>query len=147
MFSNFLILMARQALIQREENGGGGSAPCSVDIGNMAGDALESEQPLEPERHTFMAIRVYEDAGDPDVPDQQTADIILFAVDNLEAINLENKIQARLDRMQPVHSASFAHHLVAQRVSIEPDDHQLYQQFLKALRMSCTKHSSSSRRS
>ncbi|GAA5988666.1 hypothetical protein JCM10908_003667 [Rhodotorula pacifica] len=127
--------IARQALIQREENGGGGSAPGGVDIGSMAGDALESEQPLEPERHAFTAIRVDEDGGDPDAPDEQTSDKILFIVNNLAPTNFENKVQDMLDRIEPVHFAWFAHYLVAQRVSIEPNNHQLYQQFLEALKM------------
>ncbi|GAA5866964.1 hypothetical protein JCM3774_003736 [Rhodotorula dairenensis] len=126
--------IARQALIQREENGGGG-APGGVDIGSMVGEALEVEQPLEPERHAFTAIRVEEDGGDPDAPDEQTSDKILFIVNNLAPTNFEAKVQDMLDRIEPVHFAWFAHYLVAQRVSIEPNNHQLYQQFLEALKM------------
>ncbi|GAA5967764.1 hypothetical protein JCM8115_006439 [Rhodotorula mucilaginosa] len=131
--------IARQALLQREENGGGGTAPGGVDIGSMVGDALEpaaaEQQPLEPERHAFTAIRVEEDGGDPDAPDEQTSDKILFIVNNLAPTNFENKVQDMLDRIEPVHFAWFAHYLVAQRVSIEPNNHQLYQQFLEALKM------------
>ncbi|GAA6025465.1 hypothetical protein JCM8202_003622 [Rhodotorula sphaerocarpa] len=130
--------IAQQALLQREENGGGAGAgaPGGVDIGGLASETLESEQtPLEPERHAFTAIRVDEDGGDPDAPDEQTSDKILFIVNNLAPTNFDTKVKDMLDRIEPAHYAWFAHYLVAQRVSIEPNNHQLYQQFLEALKM------------
>ncbi|BGP66545.1 CCR4-NOT core subunit cdc39 [Rhodotorula toruloides] len=119
---------AREALLQRE-GGENGSSLGGLDVGP------EQELPREPERLPFSAIHVEESGGDPEAPDEQTSDKILFIVNNLAPSNFETKVKDMVSRMEPLHFAWFAHYLVAQRVSIEPNNHQLYQQFLEALKM------------
>ncbi|GEM11861.1 CCR4-NOT transcription complex subunit 1 [Rhodotorula toruloides] len=119
---------AREALLQREGGDNGSS------LGGLDGGP-EQELPREPERLPFSAIHVEESGGDPEAPDEQTSDKILFIVNNLAPSNFETKVKDMVSRMEPIHFAWFAHYLVAQRVSIEPNNHQLYQQFLEALKM------------
>ncbi|GAA5929761.1 CCR4-NOT core subunit CDC39 [Sporobolomyces koalae] len=125
--------MARQALMQRE-----GSDGAAVDLPGGLGDgsgAYEHGPPPPPERVAFTAIHVDTDGADPDAPDENTSDKILFIVNNLAPSNFDAKVRDMMDRIEPEHFAWFAHYLVAQRVSIEPNNHQLYQQFLDALKM------------
>ncbi|GAA5970047.1 hypothetical protein JCM3765_004764 [Sporobolomyces pararoseus] len=126
---------ARQALVQREggENGAG-DLPGGVRESAGPG-AFDQEPPAHPERVAFTAIHVDTDGGDPEAPDENTSDKILFIVNNLAPSNFDNKVKDMMDRIEPNHFAWFAHYLVAQRVSIEPNNHQLYQQFLDALKM------------
>ncbi|BGP21039.1 hypothetical protein JCM10213_002926 [Rhodosporidiobolus nylandii] len=141
---------ARQALVQRDQggdvpgNGAPGGVTELVDGGSLGGGngAAESalvprqrEQQQEPERVAFTAIHVEDEGGDPQEPDEATSDKILFIVNNLAPSNFETKVKDMEQRIDPVHFAWFAHYLVAQRVSIEPNNHQLYQQFLDALDM------------
>ncbi|GAA6057943.1 hypothetical protein JCM3770_004447 [Rhodotorula araucariae] len=142
---------ARQALLQRE-NGGpaptGNGAPGGAELGDLSApsgvagaSAPDASQlatatvPQEPERLAFTAIHVEDDGGDPEAPDEQTSDKILFIVNNLAPSNFDAKVADMLTRIDEHHFAWFAHYLVAQRVSIEPNNHALYQQFLEALKM------------
>ncbi|GAA6042737.1 hypothetical protein JCM8097_005557 [Rhodosporidiobolus ruineniae] len=139
---------ARQALMQRD--GADGAAPSAGVVGELVdgpslsgpGTDLHQQQlqqqqaaPQQPERLAFNAIHVEDAGGDPEAPDEATSDKILFIVNNLAPSNFESKVADMMDRIEPHHFAWFAHYLVAQRVSIEPNNHQLYQQFLDALQM------------
>lgn len=125
---------ARTALQQREAGAGG-------ENGLELPDALplsEQQMPIveELERPVFTAINVVRRGeGDPESPDEETSDKILFIVNNLAPNNFDSKVKEMLDRIDPAHFAWFAHYLVAQRVSIEPNNHGLYQKFLDALDM------------
>ena len=129
---------AKTALLQREagtdgfDDGQQGTAPADL---VPYGTGLPTE-PVEEERPAFTAIHV-DRAGDDDPagPDEQTSDKILFIVNNLAPSNFDSKVDEMMRRIQPVHFGWFAHYLVAQRVSIEPNNHQLYQKFLDALDM------------
>ncbi|GAA6061543.1 hypothetical protein JCM10212_002750 [Sporobolomyces blumeae] len=127
---------ARQALIQREAGGeaggGGGEVPGGLGDGTST---FDQGPPPPPERPVFTAIHVDTDGVDPEAPDENTSDKILFIVNNLAPSNFDTKVRDMVDRIEPNHFAWFAHYLVAQRVSIEPNNHQLYQQFLDALKM------------
>ncbi|KPV72766.1 uncharacterized protein RHOBADRAFT_38864 [Rhodotorula graminis WP1] len=143
---------ARQALLQRENGsagngtggGGGNGAPGGAELGDLSAarspahhaletPAAQQQAPQEPERLAFTAIHVEDDGGDPEAPDEQTSDKILFIVNNLAPNNFESKVADMMTRIEAHHFAWFAHYLVAQRVSIEPNNHALYQQFLEAL--------------
>ncbi|GAA5831623.1 hypothetical protein JCM11251_000773 [Rhodosporidiobolus azoricus] len=137
---------ARQALTQRDgEPVANGGAPDGSGLGGTTGGSVESgfggglssarQEPQEPERLAFTAIHVEDAGGDPEAPDEATSDKILFIVNNLAPSNFDSKVKDMMDRIEPMHFAWFAHYLVAQRVSIEPNNHQLYQQFLDALKM------------
>lgn len=124
---------ARQALISREGGENGlGELPGGLDEGTAS---FDQGPPAPPERAAFTAIHVDTDGEDPESPDENTSDKILFIVNNLAPSNFETKVRDMMDRIEPTHFAWFAHYLVAQRVSIEPNNHQLYQQFLDALKM------------
>ncbi|GAA5963421.1 hypothetical protein JCM21900_000443, partial [Sporobolomyces salmonicolor] len=127
---------ARQALLQRDgaENGSGDLPGGVGDVGGALED-LQQPAPSQPERAAFTAIHVDSDGSDPEAPDEGTSDKILFIVNNLAPSNFDSKVRDMMDRIEPTHFAWFAHYLVAQRVSIEPNNHQLYQQFLAALKM------------
>lgn len=117
---------ARNAL-QQSENG----AEVNVDLA----EPIEI-QPEQLERPAFTAIHVDRSGeDDPEAPDEETTDKILFIVNNLALNNFESKVGEMAERMDPAHFAWFAHYLVAQRVSIEPNNHQLYHKFLDALAM------------
>ena len=90
----------------------------------------------ELERPAFTAIHVaLSEEEEPQAPDEETTDKILFIVNNLAPSNFDTKVTEMADRMDPLHYAWFAHYIVAQRVSIEPNNHQLYLKFLDALSM------------
>jgi CCR4-NOT transcription complex subunit 1 len=123
--------IARTALQQRES---GVDTAESLLMGQELA-ALEA-QGEEIERPAFTAIHVDRSGEeDPEAPDEETTDKILFIVNNLALNNFESKVGEMAERMDPAHFAWFAHYLVAQRVSIEPNNHQLYHKFLDALAM------------
>ncbi|GAA6009388.1 hypothetical protein JCM10207_003757 [Rhodosporidiobolus poonsookiae] len=126
---------ARQALMQRDGDAPGG-APGGDLVDGLGSDVQQPQQlPQQPERVAFTAIHVEDAGGDPEAPDEATSDKILFIVNNLAPSNFDSKVKDMMDRIEPTHFAWFAHYLVAQRVSIEPNNHALYQQFLDALKM------------
>ena len=120
---------ARAALQQGER---GEDVPNHVLEG--AAEALEL-RPEEIERPTFTAIHVQLTTAndEPAAPDEDTSDKILFIINNLAPSNFATKVDEMAERIEPAHFAWLAHYLVAQRVSIEPNNHGLYQKFLDAL--------------
>lgn len=84
---------------------------------------------------TFKALRLDTfDISEPfDNPDMETQDSILFIVNNLDSSSFETKTQEMRDAFQLRHSRWFAHYFIQSRVSVEPNNHPLYMQFLEAL--------------
>lgn len=85
----------------------------------------------------FTAIHP-DDLDDSDVASQQepsdeVSDKILFLVNNLSPSNLENKLSDAKSLIAPELYNWFAHYLVLQRVSIEPNNHPLYAQLIDGL--------------
>lgn len=123
---------ARTALQQREAGVGGENGldlPEGIEL-------LNEQPPVAEEVVVFTAINVNRRGeNDPEPPDEETSDRILFIVNNLAPNNFDSKVNEMIDRIDPAHFAWFAHYLVAQRVSIEPNNHGLYQKFLDALAM------------
>lgn len=125
--------IARTALQQRENGAENGLELGGA--GDVLGGALELRN-VEEERPAFTAIHVDRSGEEePEAPDEETTDKILFIVNNLALNNFDTKVGEMAKRMDPAHFAWFAHYLVAQRVSIEPNNHQLYHKFLDALAM------------
>jgi CCR4-NOT transcription complex subunit 1 len=128
---------ARAALQARE--GGGNTNGNGNDHHGELPESNELALALEPlheemERPAFTAIHVdLTGEEEPEAPDEETTDKILFIVNNLAPSNFETKVDEMSARMEPAHFAWFAHYIVAQRVSIEPNNHQLYLKFLDAL--------------
>lgn len=70
---------------------------------------------------------------DYSVPDEETSDRILFIVNNLAPNNFTTKSDEMKERFKAEYSRWFAHYLVLERVSIEPNNHNLYMQFLESI--------------
>lgn len=74
-----------------------------------------------------------DEAEDYPVPDEETSDRILFIVNNLAPNNFSSKLDEMRERFKAEYSRWFAHYLVLERVSIEPNNHNLYRQFLESI--------------
>ena len=66
-------------------------------------------------------------------PPEETSDKILFIINNLAPSNFEAKLADMRERFQDLYSRWLANYLVDQRVSIEPNNHQLYLRFLDGI--------------
>ncbi|KAI7939846.1 hypothetical protein MJO29_014582 [Puccinia striiformis f. sp. tritici] len=66
-------------------------------------------------------------------PEEHTSDKILFIINNLAFNNLDTKLTEMSSQIKPEHYNWFAKYLVNHRVSIEPNNHSLYLQFLDKL--------------
>ncbi|THG98906.1 hypothetical protein EW026_g3357 [Hermanssonia centrifuga] len=88
----------------------------------------------EPPR-VFNAI--HSDAIDEEIepPPEEVSDKILFIVNNLAPLNFDSKLVEMQEQFQEHYSRWFANYLVDQRVSTEPNNHQLYLRFLDALQV------------
>ncbi|TIA98147.1 hypothetical protein E3P94_02595 [Wallemia ichthyophaga] len=75
----------------------------------------------------------HDEAEDYPVPDEETSDRILFIVNNLAPNNFSSKSGEMRERFKAEYSRWFAHYLVLERVSIEPNNHNLYMQFLESI--------------
>jgi CCR4-NOT transcription complex subunit 1 len=118
--------LARRALARANEAG-----ERSVATLDGFGAMPQVDMPPAP---AFTAIHVDEDQeGEIPEPDVEASDRILFHVNNLAPNNLEAKVAEVAGRMADEYFRWFAHYLVTQRVSLEPNNHQLYLQFLEAL--------------
>ncbi|KZT44176.1 Not1-domain-containing protein [Sistotremastrum suecicum HHB10207 ss-3] len=82
---------------------------------------------------TFSSIRPDALPDNWQEPSEEVSDKILFIVNNLAPSNFESKVDEMKERFQPDYSRWFAHYLVDQRVSTEPNNHQLYLRFLDSL--------------
>ncbi|TIC11800.1 Not1-domain-containing protein [Wallemia mellicola] len=74
-----------------------------------------------------------DETEDYSVPDEETSDRILFIVNNLAPNNFSTKSDEMKERFKAEYSRWFAHYLVLERVSIEPNNHNLYMQFLESI--------------
>lgn len=68
-----------------------------------------------------------------EAPPEDVSDKILFIVNNLAPSNFDSKMGEMRERFQELYSRWFANYLVDQRVSIEPNNHQLYLRFIDGL--------------
>ncbi len=105
-------------------NGTGGSVP--TDLRSLTGSV--SEPPP-----VFSAIQPDRLDGEPERPPEEVSDKILFIVNNLAPSNFDTKLTEMREQFEERYSRWFANYLVDQRVSTEPNNHQLYVRFLDAL--------------
>lgn len=83
----------------------------------------------------FNAVQSDPVEGESEQPTEEVSDKILFIVNNLAPSNFESKISEMREHFKEQFSWWFANYLVDQRVSTEPNNHQLYLRLLDALDM------------
>ncbi|RDX42663.1 Not1-domain-containing protein [Lentinus brumalis] len=112
--------------IQRALANGDG-ASTSADLRTLSSAPIPESPPV------FTSIQPDRLAGEPEEPPEEVSDKILFIVNNLAPSNFDAKLSEMKSHFQEQYSRWFANYLVDQRVSIEPNNHQLYLRFLDAL--------------
>ncbi|EST08344.1 CCR4-Not complex, Not1 subunit, domain of unknown function DUF3819 [Kalmanozyma brasiliensis GHG001] len=100
-----------------------------ADVGMPGGQSLEDK------KAPFPAIRAdpLPQDGDQRDPSEEVTDKVLFLVNNLSPTNLESKLGDARRLITADTYRWFSNHLVLQRISIEPNNHGLYAQFLDGL--------------
>ena len=106
---------------------GGGGQDSTADLRTLPGGAIPEAPPA------FTAIHPDPAESDPEPPPEEVSDKILFIVNNLAPSNFDAKLAEMKEQFQEQYSRWFANYLVDQRVSTEPNNHQLYLRFLDAL--------------
>ncbi|EMD38674.1 hypothetical protein CERSUDRAFT_82953 [Gelatoporia subvermispora B] len=81
----------------------------------------------------FTAIQPDRMDGEPEAPPEEISDKILFIVNNLAPSNFEAKLTEIREYFKEQYSWWFAQYLVDQRISTEPNNHQLYLRLLDSL--------------
>ena len=100
-----------------------------ADVGMPGGQSLEDK------KAPFPAIRAdpLPQDGDQRDPSEDVSDKVLFLVNNLSPTNLEAKLGDARRLITADTYRWFSNYLVLQRISIEPNNHGLYAQFLDGL--------------
>jgi CCR4-NOT transcription complex subunit 1 len=89
---------------------------------------------LEPAALAFTAIQADDMSSEPlTEPLPEESEKILFIINNLAQNNFESKLEEMKERFKAEQSRWFANYLVDQRVSTEPNNHQIYLRFLDGL--------------
>ena len=102
--------------------------------GNTMSDALQPPVAPAPEPvPIFTSITPDALEGDIEEPPEEISDKILFIVNNLAPSNFETKLSEMREQFEDSYARWFANYLVDQRISMEPNNHQLYLRFLDAL--------------
>ncbi|KAI0273855.1 Not1-domain-containing protein [Gloeopeniophorella convolvens] len=101
--------------------------------GDNAGDTrtIPAAHPEIPA--VFAAIRPGRNSDGFVSPPEEISDKILFIINNLAPINISSKLEDMKDHLKDEYARWFANYLVDQRVSTEPNNHQLYLQVLDGL--------------
>ncbi|KAL6309158.1 Not1-domain-containing protein [Sparassis latifolia] len=115
------------ASIQRAIANAGEDVNNIVDLRTLT--ATNAPEPLA----IFTAIQPDPVEGEPESPPEEISDKILFIVNNLAPSNFETKLVDMQEQFQDEYSWWFAHYLVDQRVTTEPNNQQLYLRLLDAL--------------
>ena len=68
-----------------------------------------------------------------DTPPEEVSDKVLFIINNLAPSNFDDKLAEMKERFQDIYSRWLARYLVDERVSTEPNNHQLYLRFLDGI--------------
>ncbi|KAI0637267.1 Not1-domain-containing protein [Trametes polyzona] len=116
-----LVVVIRRALV----NGDGSST--TADLRTLQAAPIPEPPPV------FTAIQPDKLEGEPEKPPEEVSDKILFIVNNLAPSNFDAKLSEMKGHFQEQYCRWFANYLVDQRVSTEPNNHQLYLRFLDAL--------------
>ncbi|KAI9509952.1 Not1-domain-containing protein [Russula earlei] len=104
-----------------------------VNGGEIGGDARVSPVSRTETSVVFTAINPDRNDEPYVSPPEETSDKILFIVNNLAPVNVNSKLDDMKVHFKDEHVRWFANYLVGQRVSTEPNNHQLYLQFLDGL--------------
>ncbi|KAJ8454554.1 hypothetical protein ONZ51_g12961 [Trametes cubensis] len=112
--------------IQRALANGDGTSG-SADLRTLQSASMAEPPPV------FTAIQPEKVEGEPEKPPEEVSDKILFIVNNLAPSNFDAKLSEMKGHFHEQYSRWFANYLVDQRVSTEPNNHQLYLRFLDAL--------------
>jgi CCR4-NOT transcription complex subunit 1 len=98
----------------------------SPELANVNGHA--PDVPL-----AFTAIQPDKVPGEMEQPSEESSDKMLFIVNNLAPSNFDAKLREMQEQFKDEYARWFANYLVDQRISTEPNNHQLYLRFLDAL--------------
>ncbi|KAJ1021633.1 hypothetical protein NDA16_003770 [Ustilago loliicola] len=100
-----------------------------ADVGMPGGQSLEDK------KAPFPAIRAdpLPQDGEQRDPSEEVTDKVLFLVNNLSSTNLDSKLGDARRLITADTYRWFSNYLVLQRISIEPNNHGLYAQFLDGL--------------
>jgi CCR4-NOT transcription complex subunit 1 len=101
--------------------------PRSSDPINLTGAPAPETLPA------FTAIQPDDIEGDLEPPPEEVSDKILFIINNLAPSNFDTKLSEMQEQFLDDYARWFANYLVDQRISTEPNNHQLYLRFLDAL--------------
>ncbi|KAI0928230.1 hypothetical protein AcW2_004306 [Taiwanofungus camphoratus] len=115
------------ASIQRAIANAGDDVGSTADLRTLAAVPLPESLPV------FTAIQPDRIEGELESPPEEVSDKILFIVNNLAPSNFDSKLADMREQFQEQYSRWFANYLVDQRVSTEPNNHQLYLRFLDSL--------------
>ena len=102
-----------------------------TDLQNMT--LAPSNVPAPEPAPVFTSIRPNAITGEVATPPEELSDKILFIVNNLAPSNFDVKIEEMREQFVDEYSRWFAHYLVDQRISSEPNNHSLYLCFLDTL--------------
>lgn len=101
---------------------------------NQALAAAKSGQPLPSDDEVFTSVSVGKvPAEGQTTPDEALSDQILFLINNLSPVNVEEKLPSARSMVREELLHWLARYLVNERVSTEPNNHDLYLQFLEGL--------------
>ncbi|EKM82840.1 hypothetical protein AGABI1DRAFT_97790 [Agaricus bisporus var. burnettii JB137-S8] len=92
-----------------------------------------SSEPVPDPSPIFISIKADKIEEEIIPPPEELSDKILFIVNNLAPSNFDAKIEEMREQFVDDYSRWFAHYLVDQRVSSEPNNHTLYLRFLDSL--------------
>lgn len=92
-----------------------------------------SNEPVPEPSPVFISIKADKIEEEIIPPPEELSDKILFIVNNLAPSNFDAKIEEMREQFVDDYSRWFAHYLVDQRVSSEPNNHTLYLRFLDSL--------------
>ncbi|KAL1947536.1 hypothetical protein VTO73DRAFT_13260 [Trametes versicolor] len=112
----------------------GDSSSSSADLRTLQSASMPETPPV------FTAIQLDRLDGEPEAPPEEVSDKILFIVNNLAPSNFDAKLLEMKGQFQEQYCRWFANYLVDQRVSTEPNNHQLYLRFLEALNLQPLSH-------
>lgn len=100
-----------------------GSDGSNGDLGVLAADPTPVFTAIQPDKMDAEIVK----------PAEELSDKVLFIVNNLAPSNFDAKLTEMKDHFDDAYAAWFANYLVDQRISAEPNNHQLYLRFLDAL--------------
>ncbi|KAI0075480.1 Not1-domain-containing protein [Panus rudis PR-1116 ss-1] len=114
-------------VISRAINSAGETAPNGVELRTLRAGSATEPPPV------FTAIQPDRIEGEPGQPPEEISDKILFIINNLAPSNFDSKLAEMREYFDEKYARWLANYLVDQRISTEPNNHQLYIRFLDAL--------------